>query len=268
VRIDRSDHAVGPGNVDMARRARSTADGPDTAGKNKGIEVGDGPDLAPGRPDSTLQAERTMAYRAVVDAAFRQHAFNRSDTRAKTNEDETVSPAVRVTNAATRNEAAGAFEHRPATASADEGSIGEGGGAQPPTVDNPPGPEGDDDPEGLNGGLGELVSVNAKDRAADLLADRIGGKASVRFANGPSNEFDAVSHDYVAQAKPANFTLNQAFRDQAKVTFEVAVQSDRTPYFQFDGAPGPGVLRALSRYAERYGIEPVIDLTSLGESNA
>ena len=45
-------------------------------------------------------------------------------------------------------------------------------------------------------GLGELVSVNAKDRAADLLAERIDGKASVRFAKGPPNEFDAVSADY------------------------------------------------------------------------
>jgi Restriction endonuclease fold toxin 3 len=120
----------------------------------------------------------------------------------------------------------------------------------------------------VNGGLGELVRVNAKDRAADLLAKRIGGEASVRFANGPANEFDALSTEYVAQAKPANFTLNQAFRNQAKATFEVALQSGRTPYFQFDGPPGSGVLHTLSRYADRYGIQPVIDLTPLGEANA
>ena len=118
----------------------------------------------------------------------------------------------------------------------------------------------------MNGGLGELVGVNARDRAADLLAERIDGEASVRFANGPANEFDAVSTGYVAQAKPANFTLNQAFRNQAKATFEVALQSGRTPYFQFDGPPGPGVLPTLSRYADRYGIEPVIDLTPLRRS--
>lgn len=148
-----------------------------------------------------------------------------------------------------------------------DGSIGNGGGAQPPAGDTTPDPEGDD-PEGVNGGLGELVSVNAKDRAADLLAERIGGEASVRFANGPANEFDAVSREYVAQAKPANFTLNQAFRNQARATFEVAIQSGRTPYFQFDGPPGPGVLQTLSRYADRYGIEPVIDLAPQGEANA
>ena len=137
--------------------------------------------------------------------------------------------------------AARAFGDSPATAPGD-GSIGNGGGTQPPAGDTPPDPE-SDGPEGMNGGLGELVSVNAKDRAADLLAERIGGEASVRFANGPPNEFDAVSSEYVAQAKPANFTLNQAFRNQAKVTFEVAIQSGRTPYFQFDGPPGPGFSR-------------------------
>lgn len=117
-----------------------------------------------------------------------------------------------------------------------------------------------------NGGLGELVRVNAKDPSADALAERIGGEPSVRFSNGPPNEFDAVSNEYVAQAKPANFTLNQAFRNQAKATFETALQSGRTPYFQFDGPPGPGVLQTLARYASRYGIEPVIDLTPLGGS--
>jgi hypothetical protein len=81
-------------------------------------------------------------------------------------------------------------------------------------------------------------------------------------------EFDAVSAEYIAQAKPANFTLNQAFRNQAKATFEVALQGGRTPYFQFDGPPGPGVLPTLCRYADRYGIEPVIDLTPLGEADA
>ena len=194
-----------------------------------------------------------MAYRAVVDAAYRQYAINRSDGREEAVEREPT-PAGSST-----------FDHPPTAPGG--GSIGRGGAARPPTGDIPPDPEGED-PERVNGGLGELVSVNAKDRAADLLAERIGGKASVRFANGPANEFDALSSEHVAQAKPANFTLNQAFRNQAKVTFEVALQSGRTPYFQFDGPPGAGVLRTLSRYADRYGIEPVIDLTPLGEANA
>lgn len=289
----------------MARHVRPDTDDMDATGKDKGTAVdGDGlPDSPPGRPDSTLRAERTMAYRAVVDAAYRQYAIDRSDARAETLERETTSPTVSRTNvedaesylvgladrlkgngqpaeaarkspratddtsAVTQDGAACAFDHQPATAPSGDGSIGNGGGAQPPAGDTPPDPEGDD-PEGVNGGLGELVSVNAKDRAADLLAERIGGESSVRFANGPANEFDALSTEYVAQAKPANFTLNQAFRNQAKATFEVALQSGRTPYFQFDGPPGPGVLHTLSRYADRYGIEPVIDLTPLGEANA
>ncbi len=118
-------------------------------------------------------------------------------------------------------------------------------------------------PDDANGGLGDLVSVRAKDPAAPLLAQRIGGQPSVKFSNGPENEFDAVSDQYVAQAKPANFRLGSAFRNQAQATFEVAIQSGRTPYFQFNGPPDRDVLRALSRYAIRYGIEPVIDLTPL-----
>lgn len=256
MRIDRSDPADGPGDVHVARGVGSATDDLDVSGKDKGTAVdGDGPpNSSLAGPDSTLRTERTMAYRAVVDAAYRQAA--RKSPRVTDD-----------TSAVTRDGAARAFDHQPATASGGDGNIGNGGGAQPPAGDTPPDPEGDD-PEGVNGGLGELVRVNAKDRAADLLAERIGGEASVRFANGPANEFDALSTEYVAQAKPANFTLNQAFRNQAKATFEVALQSGRTPYFQFDGPPGPGVLNTLSRYADRYGIEPVIDLTPLGGANA
>jgi hypothetical protein len=305
VRIDRSDPADGPGDAHIARCVGSATDNLDVTGKDKSTAVdGDGlPDSSRARPDSALRTERTMGYRAMVDAAYRQYAIDHSDAQVETVERETASPAVSPadvedperylvgpadrlkgngqpaeaarkspratddTNAVTGDGAACAFDHSPATASGGDGSIGNGGGVQPPAGDTPPNPEGDD-PEGVNGGLGELVSVNAKDRAADLLAERIGGEASVRFANGPANEFDALSTEYVAQAKPANFTLNQAFRNQAKATFEVALQSGRTPYFQFDGPPGPAVLHALSRYADRYGIEPVIDLTPLGEANA
>ncbi|MDQ6949831.1 MAG: hypothetical protein M3256_27170, partial [Actinomycetota bacterium] len=118
--------------------------------------------------------------------------------------------------------------------------------------------------KGANHGLGELVSLPNTDPATTALAERIGGLPSVRFTHGPPNEFDAVSDKYVAQAKPANFTLNQRFRQQAKMTFETAIQTGRIPYFQFDGPPGPGVLNALRRYAARYGVEPVIDIEPFG----
>jgi hypothetical protein len=247
VRIDWSDQLDEPGDVPVAHRAQSIPDELDTDTKDKGTAVTGGglPDSS-ARLDSALRTERTMAYRSEIDAVYRQYAIDHRDHELS----------------ATARASGDSSEAAPGG-----GSIGGGGGKRPPAGDIPPDPE-DDDPEGVNGGLGELLSVNAKDRAADLLADRIGGKASVRFANGPPNEFDAVSSEYVAQAKPANFTLNQAFRNQAKATFEVAIQSERTPYFQFDGPPGPGVLQTLSRYADRYGIEPVIDLTPRGEANA
>lgn len=306
MRIDRSDPADGPGDVHIACGVRSSIDDLNATGKDIGTAVhGHGPrDSSAARTDSTLRTERSVAYRAAVDATYRQSAIDRSDAPAKALERETATPAAsrsevetlerhlvgpvdRLTDNGQPAEAARkspqsrddtdavnpggatwAFGDSPTTAPGGNGSIGnDGGGAQPPAGDTPPDPEGDD-PEELNGGLGELVRVNAKDRTADLLAERIEGKASVRFANGPANEFDAVSTEYVAQAKPANFTLNQAFRNQAKATFEVALQSGRTPYFQFDGPPGPGVLPTLNRYADRYGIEPRIDLTPLGEANA
>jgi Restriction endonuclease fold toxin 3 len=312
VRIDRPDPSDGPGEAPVARRARSTPDEPDAASEDRGTAVsGDGPpDSFPAHPDAALRTERTVAYRAKVDAVYQQYAIDHSDARGETLERGTATPAVKRidvqdperhlvdlaglrkgnsqppetarrspqvtddTNAVTRDGSTPAdhdggmpnLGDSPPTAPGDD-SIGNGGGTQSSAGDTPPDPEGDD-PEGVNGGLGELVSVNAKDWAADLLAERIGGEASVRFTKGPPNEFDAVSSEYVAQAKPANFTLNQAFRNQAKATFEVSIQSGRTPYFQFDGPPGPGVLQTLSRYADRYGIEPVIDLTPQGEANA
>jgi hypothetical protein len=66
------------------------------------------------------------------------------------------------------------------------------------------------------------------------------------------------------QVSGANFTLGKAFRGQAEATFLAAAQSDRVPYFQFDGPPGPGVVEALQRYGSQFGIQPVIDLRPLG----
>ncbi|MFJ9819561.1 putative T7SS-secreted protein [Streptomyces sp. NPDC101151] len=125
------------------------------------------------------------------------------------------------------------------------------------------------DPLGLapyedNGGLGDLVEVNKPDADADKLAEKLGGEPRRRFENDPvGREFDAISDEYVAQAKPADFTLNKKFRKQAQATFEAAIQSGRTPYFHFDGPPGPGVIDKLQEYGHRYGVEPVIDTTPL-----
>jgi hypothetical protein len=71
-----------------------------------------------------------------------------------------------------------------------------------------------------------------------------------------------VSDQYIAQAKPAGYTLDQGFRRQAKATFDAALATGRTPYFYFDGPPDAAVIRALNRYAAHYGIQPVIDIGS------
>ncbi|MGW4199838.1 putative T7SS-secreted protein [Streptomyces sp. NPDC004726] len=125
------------------------------------------------------------------------------------------------------------------------------------------------DPLGLapyenNGGLGNLVQVNKPDPAADALAERLGGESRVKFEHDPAGrEIDAISDDYVAQSKPGGMQMGSALRNQAKATFEYAIQSGRTPYFHFDGEPGPGVINKLKEYGRRYGIEPVIDTTPL-----
>jgi hypothetical protein len=114
-------------------------------------------------------------------------------------------------------------------------------------------------------GGAELISVAANDAAAKALAARLGGRASVRFADDAiGREFDAVSALYVAQTKPAGFTLGSQFRNQAKATFEAALNTGRTPYFHFEGPPGPGVISKLQEYGNRYGVHPVIDTVPLG----
>jgi RHS repeat-associated protein len=115
-----------------------------------------------------------------------------------------------------------------------------------------------------NGGA-DLISVAVNDPAAKALATRLGGRASVRFAgDATGREFDTVSDLYVAQTKPANFQLGSAFRNQAKATFEAALNTGRTPYFHFEGEPGPGVVSKLLEYGNRYGIDPVIDTIPFG----
>lgn len=125
------------------------------------------------------------------------------------------------------------------------------------------------DPLGLvpyedNGGLGDLKKVPKPDPAADKLAEKLGGESRMKFENDPTGrEFDAISDDYVAQSKPAGMQMGSAFRNQAKATFERAIESGRTPYFHFEGDPAPDVISKLHDYGRRYGIEPVIDVSPL-----
>jgi hypothetical protein len=97
VRIDRSDPADEPGDAHIARRARSAPDDPDSAGKDRGTAVsGDGPpDSSLARPDSALRTERTAAYRAVVDAVYRQYTTDHGYARVEGLERETGTQAMR-----------------------------------------------------------------------------------------------------------------------------------------------------------------------------
>jgi hypothetical protein len=84
VRIDRSDLADEHGSADMARFARSALDNQEAAGKDHDRAVaGDGPlDSSPASVDSAPRIERSTAYRAAVDAAYRQYAIDHGTRNA------------------------------------------------------------------------------------------------------------------------------------------------------------------------------------------
>ncbi|MDA8372069.1 MAG: polymorphic toxin-type HINT domain-containing protein [Nocardiopsaceae bacterium] len=108
---------------------------------------------------------------------------------------------------------------------------------------------------------GDLKKVDKPDPHADALAERLDGESRVRFENDPTNrEFDAISDDYVAQAKPSNVQVNKKFRGQAKATFEAAQATGREVYYHFEGGPPSAEVRnRLEEYSERYGVDVVID---------
>jgi hypothetical protein len=97
VRIDQSDLADEPHDAHMARRARSIPDEPDATGKDQGNAGGSDspPGSSPAPPESALPIERAAAYRAAVDAAYRQDAIDHDYARAEKPERETVTLAMR-----------------------------------------------------------------------------------------------------------------------------------------------------------------------------
>lgn len=115
---------------------------------------------------------------------------------------------------------------------------------------------------------GQIIQCNTKDPVADELAKRIGGQPRSAFADDPIHrEFDAISDQYVAQAKPPLKCVNKAVRSQMKATFEAAKNHGRTVYYQFEGMPSQEVIDKLYEYSERYGVEVIIDTKPLGISN-
>jgi RHS repeat-associated protein len=110
----------------------------------------------------------------------------------------------------------------------------------------------------------DYVRVSKADPAADAIAQRLGGVSRVRFPGRfKDREFDFFSDQFIGQTKPANFELGSSFRNQAKATFEAAIELKRKPYFHFDGPPNPAVISKLAEYAKRYSIDPIIDTTPL-----
>lgn len=115
---------------------------------------------------------------------------------------------------------------------------------------------------------GVLEKVNKPDPAADALAERIGGKSRVKFSTDTTGrEFDVVNDEYIAQAKPSLNSYGKSWRNQTKATFEAAKATGRKAYFQFEGTPSDTVLKKIAEYADRYGVEYVIDTTPLGVEN-
>ena len=110
----------------------------------------------------------------------------------------------------------------------------------------------------------EIIQCNTKDAAADELAKRIGGQSRSAFADDPiQREFDVISDQYIAQAKPPLKCVNKTVRTQMKATFEAAKKYERKVYYQFEGIPSQEVLDKLYEYSERFGVEVIIDTEPL-----
>ena len=121
----------------------------------------------------------------------------------------------------------------------------------------------------------KLTATGDKDFAANDLAERIGGAASVRIEGYSEREFDAVSDRYIAQTTgsvsatqaPTNY-LNQSRKAQIRETLRVAVETNRTALFEFTaGQPSIEVTAFIRRNAERVGAKYEITVR-LGDANA
>ncbi len=97
MRIDRSELADEPGSAPMDLYSRSALDDQEIAGWDQGRATGgDVPlDPPPAVVDSALRIERSAAYRAAVDAAYRQYAIDQGARNA-----DGLGPVARETAAA------------------------------------------------------------------------------------------------------------------------------------------------------------------------
>ena len=107
---------------------------------------------------------------------------------------------------------------------------------------------------------GTLIQVKKPDEHADKLAERLNGVSRKRFSSDQKErEFDAISSEYVAQAKKSTVKLGSDFRSQAKATFDAARETGKSVYYHFDGPPRDEIRRKLNEYSQRYGVPLTID---------
>ena len=113
----------------------------------------------------------------------------------------------------------------------------------------------------------EIIQCNTKDAAADELAKRIGGQSRSAFADDPiQREFDVISDQYIAQAKPPLKCVNKTVRTQMKATLKQQ-KIRKKSLLSIEGIPSQEVLDKLYEYSERYGVEVIIDTEPLGILN-
>jgi hypothetical protein len=104
VRVDRPGPADESGDVGMAGNARPS-DEPDATGEGLEREAGSEglPGSSPALPDAALRSERSLDYRARVDAIYRQYDIDHGHGAPKEPERETANFAMRRTEAEDRH---------------------------------------------------------------------------------------------------------------------------------------------------------------------
>ena len=108
---------------------------------------------------------------------------------------------------------------------------------------------------------GSIVKSNmAYDEAAHKLAKKLKGEAQVEFSTFKNVEFDAISKEYVGQAKPGLQSISKKFRKQAKNTFEAAKSTGRKVYYEFETKPAEDVISKLKEYSLEYDVELTIEI--------
>jgi hypothetical protein len=86
VRIDQSDLADAPDSAEVAHYARSAHDNQESADRDRGTALGDDGhlDSSPAAADSAFRIERSTAYRAAVETAYRQYAIDHGNEAEET----------------------------------------------------------------------------------------------------------------------------------------------------------------------------------------